>query len=71
MADHWLKGKELPVRTAAWYKKEEPSFADVTALVRSCLWWSCHFATSKKREKEIKVSRSLLERLTDAACYAA
>jgi hypothetical protein len=71
MADQLLKGKALPVRRATWYAKEEPSFVDALALVRRWVWRSCYFATSGKRKQVVKVERSILERLTDAACYAA
>ena len=32
---------------------------------------SCHFSTSSQSRDVVKVPRSLLERLTDAVCYAA
>jgi hypothetical protein len=71
MADHLIKSQTMPVRTAAWYTKELPTFADALALVRRCLWRSCHFSTSSQRSDVLKVPRSFLERLTDAVCYAA
>jgi hypothetical protein len=46
MANKSTKNQKMPVRTAAWYKKELPAFADAIALVRRCLWSSCHFSTS-------------------------
>lgn len=61
----------MPVRLAAWYTKERPTFADAIALTRRYLWSSCHFSTSSHRRDVVKVPRSLLERLTDAVCYAA
>jgi len=60
-----------PVRLAAWYTKEHPTFADAMALTRRWLWSSCHFSTSRQRRDVVKVPRSFLERLTDAVCYAA
>jgi hypothetical protein len=71
MADRLIKDQSLPVRTAAWYRKELPTFADALAQVRSCLWKSCHFSTSSQKREVVKIPRSLLERLTDAVCYAA
>src|SRR5499433_3340501 len=71
MADRLIKTEVKPVRTAAWYEKQAPTFADAIAIVRRCLWSSCHFSTSGKNSDVIKVPRSLLERLTDAVCYAA
>jgi hypothetical protein len=33
--------------------------------------WGCHFSTLSPNSNVLKASRSLLERLTDAVCYAA
>jgi hypothetical protein len=71
MADRLIKGKVKPVRTAAWYAKQRPTFSDVIAIVRRCLWSGCHFSTSTPNSDVVKVSRSLWERLTDTVCYAA
>jgi hypothetical protein len=71
MADGLIESQTLPVRTAAWYTKEQPTFADAMALVRRCLWRSCHFSTSSPRSDVVKIPCSVLERLTDAVCYAA
>jgi hypothetical protein len=35
------------------------------------MWSNCHFSTSGQSSDVLKVSRSLLERLTDAVSYAA
>ena len=59
------------VRTAAWYAKEQPTFADALALGRRCLWSSCHFQTSHLESDVVKIPRSLFVRLTDAVYYAA
>jgi hypothetical protein len=71
MANRLIKGKVKPVRTAARYSKERPTFSDAISLVRLCLWSGCHFSTSSPNSEVLKVPRSLLERLTDAVCYAA
>jgi hypothetical protein len=71
MADHLSTRQTMPVRLAAWYTKELPTFADAIALVRRCLWSSSHFSTSSQSNDVLKIPRSLLERLTDAVCYAA
>ena len=71
MADCLSTRQTMPVRTAAWYSKELPTFADAMALARRCLWNSCHFSTSSHSSDGLKVPRALLERLTDAVCYAA
>jgi hypothetical protein len=71
MADRLSPRQTLPVRLVAWYTQALLSFADVRALVRRCLWNSCHFATSRLSRDVVKVPHSFLERLTDAVCYAA
>jgi len=71
MADRLIKHQVKPVRSAAWYTKEQPTFSDAIAMVRRCLWSSCHFSTSRRKSDLVKVPRSLLARLTDAVCYAA
>jgi hypothetical protein len=71
LADRLIKGEMNPIRTAAWYAKERPTFSDAIALVRRCWWGDCHFSTSGTNRDVLKVPRELLERLTDAVCYAA
>ena len=71
MADRLCIRQTIPVRLAAWYTKELPTFADAIALVRRCLWSRCHFSTSGQSSDVVKIPRALLERLTDAVCYAA
>jgi hypothetical protein len=71
MANRLLKSQPMPVRTAAWYPKKLPTFADAMALARRCLWSSCHFSTSSQRSDVLKVPRSIWERLIDAVCSAA
>jgi hypothetical protein len=70
MAAHLLGPNTMPVRTAAWYRKEQPTFSDTIALVRRCLWSHCHFSTSGTEAEVVKIPRALFERLTDALCYA-
>jgi hypothetical protein len=59
------------VRTAAWYAKPHPTFSDTLAMVRRELWSQPHFSISKTKSEVVEIPRSLLERLTDALCYAA
>jgi hypothetical protein len=61
-----------PVRQAAWYPKCEPTFADALALVRRDLWnHQAIFCMSHREADMEKVPRALIQRLTDALCYAA
>jgi hypothetical protein len=59
------------VRTAAWYAKARPTFSDALAVVRRELWSHYHFSRSRAKSEVVEIPRSLLERLTDAVCYAA
>src|SRR5262245_7237246 len=59
------------VRSTAWYGKTRPTFSDAIALVRRHLWEHLHFSMSPQETDMIKVPRALLERFTEALCYAA
>ena len=71
MASRLSGGGEVPVREAAWYRKEQATFSDTIALVRRALWSDCHFSMSGAKADVVKLPRSLFERFTDALCYAA
>jgi len=62
---------EATVRQAAWYHKDLPTFADALALVRRELWGQLAFCMSGAEGELVKVPRALLDRFTDALCYAA
>jgi hypothetical protein len=59
------------VRSTAWYGKTRPTFSDAIALVRRQWWDHIHFSTSQQETDMIKIPRALLERFTEALCYAA
>ena len=62
------------VRRTAWYDKKHPTFSDAAlALVRRELWGQeeATFCGSPRDTDTVKVPRALMERLTDAVCYAA
>jgi hypothetical protein len=71
MAQELRKTAASWVRTAAWYSKEQPTFSDAIALVRKHLWKQGHLSMSGSKPDMVKIPRSLVERLTDAVCYAA
>jgi DDE superfamily endonuclease len=71
MAHAVLQAETRVVRTAAWYAKVRPTFSDALAVVRRELWSACHFSMSSAKPEVVEIPRSLLERLTDAVCYAA
>ena len=68
---HYRQQRKLCVRQAAWYVKRLPTFSDALATVRQQLWREVGFHTSRSGADSVKVDRALLERLTDALCYAA
>jgi hypothetical protein len=71
MAAPRLGPNTMPVRTATWYRKEQPAFSDTIALVRRCVWSHGPFATSGTEAEVVKIPRARFERLTDALCDAA
>jgi hypothetical protein len=59
------------IRSAAWYDKTRPTCADAMAWVRRQLWEHLHFSMSQQETDLIQIPRALLERFTEALCYAA
>lgn len=60
----------LPVREASWYLKEEATFIDVLAAVRSDLWRSLNCRTSAQNADMILIPQSSLFSLLEVACYS-
>lgn len=60
---------DLPVATAAWYRKGHATFSDVLAAVRTALWNNFSFQTSPADPDMVLVPRSLLTTLAQAVCY--
>jgi hypothetical protein len=58
------------IRRAAWYHKPRPTFADALAVVRRQLWGQVPFRTSARGGDVVEVPRAVIERLTEALCYA-
>jgi hypothetical protein len=69
-ADVKLVG-ELRPRSAAWYRKDEPSFSDAIALVRRRFWAMENLSLSRPGRDSVEIPAALLQRLTDALCFAA
>lgn len=61
----------LPVRTAAWYQKEEATFADAIAFVRRVIWSRLNCMRSTADPDWVLIPRLSAERLMDTLCYAA
>jgi hypothetical protein len=71
LAHQHLQPHPEPVRQAAWYTKDHPTFVDALALVRRQLWPVQVFATSPQPTGMIEIPRALLARFTDTLAYAA
>jgi hypothetical protein len=71
LAHQILHGQNLPVRQAAWYTKDLPTFSDTLAFVRQHLWPVTISWISPSEPDMVKIPKALLDRLTDALAYAA
>ena len=60
----------LPVRTAAWYTKPEPTFSDAIAFVRYYLWTHMEFAHSPSKTTFGLFPDSLWRGLVDSICFS-
>jgi hypothetical protein len=60
----------LPVRQASWYLKEEATFIDALAAVRSDLWHSVNYSTSAQEADMFLIPHAALLSLLEAACYS-
>ena len=71
LAARLARGGRLPARTAAWYAKRTPTFSDALAAVRAHWWRWQGFRTSPSEADMVKLPRRVVQRLSEAACYAA
>ncbi len=60
LADQLQKRGKLIVSRAAWYDKQQPTFSDAIASVRSLLWTGSGFSTSAAETHMIKIPRQQL-----------
>ena len=63
------KQQSLPIRQAAWYTKDTPTFSDALALVRRQIWQSQHFSISISQGLIAKIPLAELQPWLDALCY--
>ena len=70
LADRSARHGTLPVRQAAWYAKPLPTFSDAIAVVRRQVWRHIYSQLSPKSTDMQKLPSEILERFTDALCYA-
>jgi len=64
------KDQPLPVRTAAWYVKSEPTFSDAIAFVRYYLWTHMEFAGSPAQTTPVLFPDPVWRGLVDSICYS-
>ena len=64
------KDQPLPVRTAAWYVKPEPTFSDAIAFVRYYLWTHMEFTHSPAQTTSVLFPDSVWRGLVDSICYS-
>ena len=70
LAHQRTRHKKLPMRQTAWYIKQRPTFSDALAVVRHSLWRHVDLSSSHRAADNEKLSPNLLERFTEAVCYA-
>jgi len=61
----------LRVSTAAWYRKEHPTFSDTLAAVRRQVWAEQGLLTSRHAAEAAKLRPALREGIAYALCHAA
>jgi len=61
----------LRPRSAAWYRKDEPTFSDAIAAVRRLLWSAPNLSMSRLDPDRMEIPTTLWKRLTETLCYAA
>jgi hypothetical protein len=71
LAHHLARSRPLPTRTAAWYRKTQPTFSDAIAFVREYLWLNVKFPNSPAQPRLIAFPEPVLQGLMDTLCYAA
>jgi DDE superfamily endonuclease len=70
LAERLVRDGKLPVRTEAWYGKEQATFSDTLAAVR-CHLWRWGFRRSHAKSKIAKLPLGVIRSLQEAICYAA
>jgi DDE superfamily endonuclease len=71
LAHHLSRSSPLPTRTAAWYRKAQPTFSDAIAYVRHYLWLNVNFPNSPAQPRLVAFPEPFVRGLMDTLCYAA
>jgi len=70
LAHRLTRDQPLPVRTAAWYQKQEATFSDAIAFVRRYLWTETEFANLPLKQGLVQFPVAVLAGLVDTICYS-
>ena len=70
LAHQSAKHHTFPIRQAAWYTKDTPTFSDALAFVRQQIWQSQHFHISTPLGDVAIIPLSDLQPWLDALCYS-
>ena len=70
LAHRLTRDQPLPVRTAAWYQKQQATFSDVIAFVRRYLWMETEFANLPPKQGLVQFPMPVLTGLVDTICYS-
>ena len=65
------KRARLTVSDAAWYRKQQPTFADTLAAVRREIWAAQGFSMSRSRPDNRKLTKAMCDGVIHALCNAA
>ncbi len=71
LADRRAKQGALPIRRPAWYAKETATFSDALASVRRLLWTVSIYSMSPEIDGVRRLRAHMVDRLSNALCYAA
>lgn len=69
LACHLTRDKPFPIRSSAWYDKQEATFSDALALVRRVIWTNIKFSRSPQDPDFVLIPPAILQGLGDAMCY--
>jgi hypothetical protein len=70
LAHRLTRDQPLPVRTAAWYQKQEATFSDAIAFVRRYSWTETEFANLPPKQGLVQFPVAVLAGLVDTICYS-
>jgi len=71
LANEPMRSTPTPIRSAAWYQKPLPTFADALALVRRSLWTHSLLPLSVSGADRVQIPGALLDRFYETLAYAA